>query len=694
MAEGAKLAVDIGGTFTDVVVEWAGQQKSIKVLTTTQAPEEGVIDGVRAVLDTAGVAPESVELAIHGTTLATNALIERKGAKTALITTDGFRDSIEIAYEHRFDQYDLYMERPPTLTPRHLRFGVPERVAADGSVLMGLDEAALKNLIPVLAAENVEALAVCFLHSYVNAEHECRAREILSAGLPDVPITLSSDVCPEIREYDRMSTTCANAYVQPLMAGYLQRLADALEVMGVKCPLLLMMSSGGVTTVETAMANPIRLVESGPAGGAILAQHIAAENGLDKVLSFDMGGTTAKITLIDDQQPQLSRSFEVARMHRFLKGSGLPIRIPVIDMVEIGAGGGSIASLDELNRILVGPESAGSTPGPACYGQGGTAATVTDADVIIGRIDPTHFAGGKVRLDIDAAAKAVDTSIGGALGVSIMAAAAGIDEIVNENMANAARVHAIENGKETHGRTLVAFGGAAPLHAARLAEKLGVERVIVPRGAGVGSAVGFLRAPIGYEVVRTRYMDMRNFDAARINWVFEEMRAEAEAVVRTGAPTGDLTETRTAFMRYRGQGHEITVDLPIRAYQAEDEGMFQNAFDESYKELFSRIIPNLTVEVLTWTLSLSTDPSLPKPVEAPSASAPGVPQGERTVFDAVSGQNVMTPVYSRTSLEPGATLAGPAIIVEDETSTLVTAGFDATINSLGQIVLTKKGAAS
>jgi N-methylhydantoinase A len=275
-----------------------------------------------------------------------------------------------------------------------------------------------------------------------------------------------------------------------------------------------------------------------------------------------------------------------------------------------------------------------------------------------------------------------------------MAAAAGIDEIVNENMANAARVHAIENGKETHGRTLVAFGGAAPLHAARLAEKLGVERVIVPRGAGVGSAVGFLRAPIGYEVVRTRYMDMRNFDAARINSVFEEMRAEAEAVVRTGAPIGDLTETRTAFMRYRGQGHEITVDLPIRAYQAEDEGIFQNAFDESYKELFSRIIPNLTVEVLTWTLSLSTDPSLPKPVEAPSASAPGVPQGERTVFDAVSGQNVMTPVYSRTSLEPGATLAGPAIIVEDETSTLVTAGFDATINSLGQIVLTKKGAAS
>ncbi|MBT5666935.1 MAG: hydantoinase/oxoprolinase family protein [Rhodospirillaceae bacterium] len=694
MADGAKLAVDIGGTFTDVVVEWAGQQKSIKVLTTTQAPEEGVLEGVRTVLAAADLSPSSVELAIHGTTLATNALIERKGAKTALITTDGFRDSIEIAYEHRFDQYDLYMERPPTLTPRHLRYGVPERMASDGSVLVDLDEAALKALIPVLKQEKVESLAICFLHSYVNADHERRAREILAAALPDTPITLSSDVCPEIREYDRMSTTCANAYVQPLMAGYLQRLADDLKALGVNCPLLLMMSSGGVTTVETAMANPIRLVESGPAGGAILAQHIAAENALDKVLSFDMGGTTAKITLIDDQQPQLSRSFEVARMYRFLKGSGLPIRIPVIDMVEIGAGGGSIASLDELNRILVGPESAGSAPGPACYGQGGTAATVTDADVVMGRIDPAHFAGGKMTLEPDAAARAVDASIGGAMGVSTMAAAAGIDEIVNENMANAARVHAIENGKETNDRTLVAFGGAAPLHAARLAEKLGIEQVIVPSGAGVGSAVGFLRAPIGYEVVRTRYMDLREFDAARINAVFDEMRAEAEAVVRMGAPSGELSETRTAFMRYRGQGHEITVPLPGRPYRANDAAMFQDAFDAAYRELFSRIIPNLGVEVLTWTLSLSTDPSLPKPIGMLAESAPGAPQGERTVFDAASGENIVTAVYNRTALAPGATLAGPAIIVEDETSTLVTAGFNAVINALGQIVLTKKGDAS
>jgi N-methylhydantoinase A len=698
MTVGAKLAVDIGGTFTDVVVEWDGQQKSIKVLTTTQAPEEGVIEGVRAVLDTAGVAPGSVELAIHGTTLATNALIERKGAKTALIATDGFRDSVEIAYEHRFDQYDLYMERPPTLTPRHLRFGVPERVAADGSVLMDLDEAALAALIPTLKAEKIEALAVCFLHSYVNPDHERRARDILAAGLPDVSITLSSDVCPEIREYDRMSTTSANAYVQPLMAGYLQRLADDLKALGINCPLLLMMSSGGVTTVETAMANPIRLVESGPAGGAILAQHIAAENGLDKVLSFDMGGTTAKITLIDDQQPQLSRSFEVARMYRFLKGSGLPIRIPVIDMVEIGAGGGSIAHLDELNRILVGPESAGSAPGPACYGQGGVSPTVTDADVIMGRIDPEHFAGGKVTLEPANSVVAVDSVIGGPLGLSTMAAAAGIDEIVNENMANAARVHAIENGKETHDRTLVAFGGAAPLHAARLAEKLGVQKVIIPSGAGVGSAVGFLRAPIAYEVVRTRYLDMRHFNPGHINDVFAEMRAEAEAVVRMGAPVGALTETRTAFMRYRGQGHEITVDLPVKTYGADDTVMFQERYDAAYSALFSRIIPKLAVEVLTWTLSLSTDPALPKPVSGTAATGapatPAAPEGERVVFDAASGKSVATAIYRRTALSEGASLAGPAIIVEDETSTLVTAGFDATINALGQIVLTKKGAAS
>ena len=689
MSNGARLAVDIGGTFTDVVLEHEGGQDQLKVLTTPDAPERAVLEGAASVLAQANVPASAVSLVFHGTTLATNALIERKGAKTALVATDGFRDSIEIAYEHRFEQYDLYMERPQPLVARDWRFTVPERVAADGDVLLPLDEAALRRLADELATLQVESVAVCFLHSYVNGDHEARAGEILAEALPDVSITLSSVVCPEIREYDRMSTTCANAYVQPLMAGYLGRLQDGLREMGVGCPMLLMMSSGGVTTVETAAAMPIRLVESGPAGGAILARDIAKENDLDTVLSFDMGGTTAKITLIDDFTPQIARSFEVARMYRFLKGSGLPLRIPVIDMVEIGAGGGSIAEVDAMQRIRVGPESAGSVPGPACYGNGGENPTVTDADAVLGRIDPARFAGGQVALEPERSSQAIDSEIGGTLDNATHVAAAGIAEIVDEHMANAARVHAIENGKSMVGRTLVAFGGAAPLHAARLADKLGIERVVVPQGAGVGSAIGFLRAQISYEVVRTRYMDLREFDPARINDLFAEMRAEAEAVVRLGAPDEALVETRGAFMRYRGQGHEIMVPLPDRDLMAEDGAALNEWFAEAYSTLFRRSIPHLSVEALNWTLSLATDrPAAEAVAEATERYTPEA-EGARKLFDPASGDWIEASVYSRAVLLPGAKIAGPAILVEDETTTLVTNGFAAAVNGLGQIVLTK-----
>jgi N-methylhydantoinase A len=686
-----RIAVDIGGTFTDVVLEHDGQRRSTKVLTTSAAPEEGVLEGVKAMLAESGVAAGDVRLVIHGTTLATNALIERKGATTALVTTDGFRDSLEIAYEHRFEQYDIYMVRPEPLVPRFRRHTVPERMAADGSVLLDLDEASLRALVPALKEQAVEAVAICFLHSYINPAHEQRAREILADALPGVAVTISSEVCPEIREYERMSTACANAYVQPMMAGYLGRLQSELNGLGMDAPLLMMMSSGGVTTVETAQAFPIRLVESGPAGGAILAQHIAAENGLDKVLSFDMGGTTAKITLIDDLQPQHSRAFEVARMYRFLKGSGLPLRIPVIDMVEIGAGGGSIASLDELRRINVGPESAGSNPGPACYARGGEEPTVTDADVALGKIDPARFAGGKVPMEPPRAAAALDRVIGEPLGMTTKVAAGGVSEIVTENMANAARVHAIENGKDTMGRTLIAFGGAAPLHATRLADKLGITRVIVPEGAGVGSAVGFLRAPIGYEVVRTRFMSLKQFDAAAINEIFAGMRAEAEAVVRMGAGDAELVETRMAFMRYRGQGHEISVTLPIRPYEAADITFFEEAFDSEYRTLYSRTIPKLEVEVLTWTLSLATAQPLPAVSPEPQERYQADAESHRALFDADLGKDVEAAIVQRTALRPGGAISGPAVIVEDETSTVVTAGFTATINTLGQIVLSKEG---
>ena len=689
MSSGARLAVDIGGTFTDVVLEHTGGQDQLKVLTTPDAPERAVLEGAAAVLAQANVPASAVTLVFHGTTLATNALIERKGAKTALVTTDGFRDSIEIAYEHRFEQYDLYMERPKPLVARDWRFTVPERVASDGAVLLPLDEDALRRLADELATLQVESVAVCFLHSYVNGDHERRAGEILAEVLPDVSITLSSIVCPEIREYDRMSTTCANAYVQPLVAGYLGGLRKGLHAMGVGCPMLLMMSSGGVTTVETAAAMPIRLVESGPAGGAILARDIAKENDLDTVLSFDMGGTTAKITLIDNFTPQIARSFEVARMYRFLKGSGLPLRIPVIDMVEIGAGGGSIAEVDGMQRIRVGPESAGSVPGPACYDNGGENPTVTDADVVLGRIDPARFAGGQVSLEPERSSKAIESEIGGKLDTAIHVAAAGVAEVVDEHMANAARVHAIENGKSMVGRTLVAFGGAAPLHAARLADKLGIKQVVVPKGAGVGSAIGFLRAQISYEVVRTRYMDLREFDPAQINDLFTEMRVEAEEVVRLGAPDEPLVETRAAFMRYRGQGHEIMVPLPGRNLTAEDGAALNEWFSNAYSTLFRRSIPHLSVEALNWTLSLATDRPGAESVSSFAEDYTPDAEGSRGIFDPASGDWIKAHVYSRAALHPGARVSGPAILVEDETTTLVTNGFSAVVNGLGQIILAK-----
>jgi N-methylhydantoinase A len=502
---------------------------------------------------------------------------------------------------------------------------------------------------------------------------------------------LSSDVSPEMREYERFSTACANAYVQPLIGRYLADLETMLRREGFVCPLFLMLSGGGLTAIETAIRFPVRLVESGPAGGAIFAAEIARKCKLDKVLSYDMGGTTAKICLIDELKPQTSRAFEVGRIYRFKKGSGLPLRIPVIEMVEIGAGGGSIARVDRLKRITVGPDSSGADPGPACYGRGGAAPTVTDADLILGRIDPAGFSGGRMALDRVAAEAALRREVAEPLDLAVELAALGVSEIVDENMANAARVHAIESGKDARGRTLVAFGGAAPLHAARMAEKLGLDRVLVPSYAGVGSAVGFLRAPIAYEIVRSALQRLDQFDPQAATALYAGMRAEAEPIVRRGGGDQPLTETRSAFMRYRGQGHEIAVPLPTRPYRDEDAALLHTAFEDAYRRLYSRVIPGVEVEVLSWVMLLSA----PRPAESETVAPPPEPHTPeparlRPVLDPETGEFIEVAIHGRKDLRPGALIPGPAIIVEDETSTVVSRLFDARINAFGYIELTRR----
>jgi N-methylhydantoinase A len=685
------LGVDIGGTFTDVALEAGERRYSAKILTTPEAPERAVLEAIGTVLREAALAPADLSIIIHGTTLATNAIIERKGAKTALLTTEGFRDTIEIRHENRFEQYDVNIDLPPPLVPRRLRFPVRERIDARGRVLVPLDETGVSSLADRLAAAGVQSVAIGFLHSFTNPAHERRAGEILADRLPGVPVTLSSDVSPEMREYERFSTACANAYVQPLIGRYLADLEAMLRREDFVCPLFLMLSGGGLTSVETAIRFPVRLVESGPAGGAIFAAEIARQCRLDKVLSYDMGGTTAKICLIDDLKPQTNRAFEVARIYRFKKGSGLPLRIPVIEMVEIGAGGGSIARVDRLKRITVGPDSAGADPGPACYGRGGGAPTVTDADLLLGRIDPTGFSGGRMTLDRAAAERAMRQDVAEPLALAVELAALGVSEIVDENMANAARVHAIESGKDARGRTLVAFGGAAPLHAARMAEKLGLDHVLVPSYAGVGSAVGFLRAPIAYEIVRSSLQRLDEFNAAAANALFAAMRAEAEPIVRRGAGDQALTETRSAFMRYRGQGHEIAVPLPTRFYRNEDAALLRDAFEEAYRRLYSRVIPGVEVEILSWVMLLSA----PRPAEGETVLPTpdpytAQPARARPVFDPETGEFIEVAIHKRGDLRPGALIPGPAVIVEDETSTVVSQLFDARVNAFGYIELTRR----
>ena len=689
----ARLAADIGGTFTDLALERADgdggvERWTVKVLTTPGAPERGVLDGIAAVLAKAAMTPADVALFIHGTTLATNAIIERKGARTALLTTEGFRDVLALGNESRYDQYDLNITLPTPLVPRRWRLTVPERLDNEGRVLLPLDEGAVRAAVPILRAEGIESLAIGFLHAFVEPAHERRAAAIVAEEWPELPVSLSSEVSPEMREWERFSTAAANAYVRPLMSGYLHRLRDGLRGAGLSCPLFLMLSGGGLTTLDTAARFPIRLVESGPAGGAIFSAHVARQKGWSKVLSFDMGGTTAKVCLIDDFAPQTARSFEVARVGRFRRGSGLPLRIPVIEMVEIGAGGGSVASLDALGRINVGPESAGADPGPACYGRGGTHPAVTDANLALGRYDPDAFAGGTLRLDPAAARAALSRALA-PLGLEPEMAALGVVEVVDENMANAARVHAIESGKGYEDRAIIAFGGGGPVHAYRVAEKIGVRRILVPSGAGVGSAIGFLRAPVGYEVVRSLYQRFRRFDRDAVNALLADMAAEARRTVAAGAFGAPLVERRIAYMRYVGQGHEIAVALPARALEAADVAAVRAAYDAAYATFYDRPVPGSDVEVLSFAVTVATEVEAPEPAAAPDVANLPAPIRTQPVRDTARGKVSEWPVYERNTLIPGATVSGPCIIVEAETSTLVGPGWCCKSDGLGYLEISR-----
>ena len=685
-----RMAVDIGGTFTDVILDRSNDRLTRKVLTTTQQPEEGALEGARLVLADARLHFSNVDVFVHGTTLATNAIIERRGARTAVIATEGFRDVLDIGTESRYDQYDLTIERPPPLVPRSLRFTVPERVDVHGKMRLALDEDAVVARIAALRDASIEAVAICFLHSYVNPAHEQRAAAILKAAMPELSITLSSEVCPEIREYERTSTAVANAYVQPLMDGYLARMGDALRVEQFRGAIYLVTSGGGLTSIETARRFPIRLVESSPAGGAIFATQVARQTDKKKVLSFDMGGTTAKICLIENFEPASARLYEVDRAARFLKGSGLPVRIPVIEMVEIGAGGGSIAKINALKGVSVGPESSGSEPGPACYQRGGTRPAVTDADVTLGMIDPAAFAGGTITVAPELSRKALATHIGDPLGVSPETAAYSVHEIVCENMASAARVHAVERGQAITEYTLIAFGSAAPLHAARVAEKIGIRCVIVPPNAGVGSAIGFLTAPISYELIKSRHMRLDKFDFAAASTLLAEMSSDARVLVEPGARGAPTNERRLAYMRYVGQGHEISVALPARALTADDAVALRAEFEREYSVLFRRPIPDAAIEVLSWSVLLSTDsPRAEATARVADKRAPS-PDGSRAFFDGRAGAFVDVPVYRRAHLQAGVRVPGPAIITEDETSTFITASFNACIDGAGCIVMERR----
>ncbi|MEM1288164.1 MAG: hydantoinase/oxoprolinase family protein [Pseudomonadota bacterium] len=683
MGGGIRVGVDIGGTFTDVALIHPGGMASAKVLTDYAEPERAIIKGIELAAVEASVAVSAIAQVIHGTTLVTNALIERRGAKTAFVTTEGFRDVIEMRSENRFEQYDLNLVLPEPLVPRQHRFTLPERMGPKGEVLLALNEGACDALAMRIVTEGFDAVAIGFMHAYANDAHERMMEAALKRLAPELSVSISSVVSPQMRELPRFNTVIANAYVQPQVSQYLGRLVERLRKVDIAAPVFMLHSGGGLISVETAAEQPVRLLESGPAGGALYAADYARMHGVDKALSFDMGGTTAKICLIEGGSPKTANTFEVARTYRFKKGSGMLVSTPVVEMVEIGAGGGSVASVDQMGRLQVGPKSAGSEPGPACYGRGGSDPTVTDANLSLGRLDPENFAGGSIKLNPDRADDAL-------AGLSMDEAAFGITELVDENMANAARVHTVENGRDIEHFTMIAFGGGAPLHACRLCEKLGLDTLIIPPGAGVGSAIGFLKAPVSFEATRGLFQRLDAFDASAVNAALKEMETEAQAFVDQGAKGAERNVEVTALMRYTGQGWEIPVSLPYRSYSRGDVALIQERFDVAYRTLFGRIIDGLAVEITNWQVKVSTRLAEAIRVERAALGAQAQGVGERGFFDAALRQRVSAKIVDRSMVGEGSVVEGPAIIVETNTSTIVTSAFRVIGQADGCLLVSRK----
>ncbi|HSE85334.1 MAG TPA: hydantoinase/oxoprolinase family protein [Candidatus Binatia bacterium] len=668
-----RVGIDIGGTFTDLLLVGEDGAAVIgKTLTTPGDPSLAVENALRPVLENGTVGSGEHGTLLHGTTLVTNALIERKGAPTALLTTAGFRDAVEIGREHRYELYDLNLELPKPLVPRHLRFDVPERIAADGTVLQPLDEAFVSRLVAELRDKGIKAIAVCYLNSFRNPAHEQRTAEIITQVTPVARVSLSSEVVAEIREFQRTSTTLVNVYVQERVSDYLAQLQQRLDRIGFVGSFFVMLSSGGIATRETAARFPVRLLESGPAAGALAAAEAGMLSGHRDLLSFDMGGTTAKLCVIEDGQPLKTHDFEVDRVYRFRKGSGLPVRIPVIDMIEIGAGGGSIARVDSLGLLKVGPDSSGADPGPVCYAQGGKEATVTDADLVLGYLDPNYFLGGKMQLDVNGARQAL-SRLAEPLGMTVEQAAWGVHQIVNENMANAARAHLGERGKDPRRMPMYAFGGAGPVHGYRVAEILRLQALISPFGAGVGSTFGLLAAPLAFDFVRSAYSRLDQQDWRLANKLLDEMAEEGRKILESsGLSAREISYQRTADMRYVGQGHEVSVRLPSGVLSKHHINEITAEFEGTYRELYGRKGPDVPLEIINWRVVASGPrPEMSFKLSRGTSARSDSRKGSRRAYFPECGGFVDTAVYDRYALKPGMEFDGPAIVEERESTLIV-----------------------